>query len=770
MKPDYGAKTKYKFQIRAYTQLGDRLGLVGSSQELGQWEECIFLSTNSNQYPLWTTSQSISFDSKINSHEISYKYLIIKQDGDLSGSLNVIWEEGSKNRWIGIEEIDKGSGLEIMVDDGEFGYIQPYPFSYEINPKIISPKNIDKKAIKIVVIGSSVAAGHKSWRMKGWVSLLAESLYQNYGHELINVSEAGANINTTIARFDEVVIPLNPDIVIIALSLGNEGFATCPAPHRRNVQRRFELGLQKLLKKTQQIGAMPMLGGVYPHNGYGVDHQRMLWDTHKRMLNWGVPVLSWLVDLDNGQGQWREGISFDPAHPNTLGHQIMYEAIAPDLFNITKAQLSPKQARASHLIDIFSDRHGFKVFRDEAQLRITNPTNHEYAIAPDWQEFQTAIQTLGHFTAGIYLSSDPILSYLHIQEDGKIANIINIPAHSHLIYLSAFSYFYSPEDDLELQILFHEGDLGIITFGDKKEADICDRQPCPVWIINESEHEYNIQPMWQEVRKALAKLPSGVYTDTLNPDIPFRTMIIGKDGLESRVKVPPYSALFFDYKSTLSDIQRVAILPLGDRCAVRMMLYKMEYDGPAFPFDLTRSTKISDVADAIATGFEDMWNPQFLEYDSDQHRIYHTKWQGLSFAHEVEESEDPEHDMSPIYNRMRTRYAARARRFWYTLNHCDRVLFVRTGVCDRQGVLDLLKKLKLKSHPKPFQLLILSPQSSDEFMGITEVLHYDYDFNPDQMHDNLDHWLYCTDIMKNILTSLHISSKNLFWCPPHISA
>lgn len=153
--------------------------------------------------------------------------------------------------------------------------------------------------------------------------------------------------------------------------------------------------------------------------------------------------------------------------------------------------------------------------------------------------------------------------------------------------------------------------------------------------------------MWTEVCNALKAMPPGVYEDPLYPNAPFRTMMIGKDGLESRVKAPPKSAVLFQYKCELSDISRVAILPLGDRCAVRMMLYKMEYDGPAFLFDLTRTTNIADVADALEQGFDDMWNPAYLHYSPDAGRIY--QWSGLSFAHKVEETDDPTSDMSPVH-------------------------------------------------------------------------------------------------------------------------
>jgi hypothetical protein len=243
--------------------------------------------------------------------------------------------------------------------------------------------------------------------------------------------------------------------------------------------------------------------------------------------------------------------------------------------------------------------------------------------------------------------------------------------------------------------------------------------------------------------------------------------MIGNEGLESRVKAPPKSSMLLEYQCKLSDINRVAIIPLGDRCAVRMMLYKLEFDGPAFPFDLTRTTNLGDVADMIETRFYDMWNPAYLHYDADASRIYHTKWTGLSFAHEVEESDNPAHDMSAVHERMRVRYSARSNRFWYTLQHCNKVLFVRTGVTDRGPVIDLMHKLAYKCQGKPFRLLLLSPQSSESFADLPDVLHYDVEFNPDRMYADLGHWLYCTDVMRGILASLGVSSQNLFWCPPN---
>ena len=57
-----------------------------------------------------------------------------------------------------------------------------------------------------------------------------------------------------------------------------------------------------------------------------------------------------------------------------------------------------------------------------------------------------------------------------------------------------------------------------------------------------------------------------------------------------------------------------------------------------------------------ATGFSDMWNPEHLYYDGEVGRIFHRKWHGLSFAHEVEyeQGEDPIGNFAPIAERMRS--------------------------------------------------------------------------------------------------------------------
>jgi Starch binding domain/GDSL-like Lipase/Acylhydrolase family/Putative papain-like cysteine peptidase (DUF1796) len=746
----------YRFQINAYTQNGESIGIVGSTPELGHWQvtKCIPLRTSSERYPLWWIDKNIDIQPYLNtvdSQRIEYKYVRLSSNGTSQ------FEALDFNRWIPVQHED--TSAVIVVDDGEFNYAQSHPFGYLEETSTKQNLSQGGANLKILVIGSSVALGYKAWMFRGWSWLLEQSLRLKFGHRVVNVSEVGANVGRTIARFPSVVAPEQPDIVIISLSLGNEGLAHCPPHQRKAVQRRFEGGLQQLVKMTRDLGALPILGSVYPHNDYCAEHYLLLRDTHNRMLNSNVMVLDWLSAVDDGQGRWREGTSFDPSHPNLIGHQLMHQAIDLNFFEINNIEFKKETycSLQTKEVLVYPDEAGFQVTAkpEENKLIIRNLTSYTYTIAPYWQELQAALQRKAGLTPGIYLASDMEQSrftYFAVNEDKRIETNFNIPPNSSFEFSSTLNHIALDNP----QLIFYDGNLGIL-----KENVSC------LCIFNESDNEYNIQPMWTEVRCALKTMQSGVYEDLLNPDTPFRTLMIGTDGLESRVKVPPRSAIWFQYKCALEDLNRIAILPLGDRCAIRMLLYKMGFDGPAYPFDLTRTTKIADVADIIEEQFFDMWNPNYLHYDVDAGRLYHHKWSGLSFAHEVEEEDDTFYNMSTVYERMRVRYSARSERFWHTLQQCDRAIFIRTGIADFEGVKDLAHKLSKKIQGKPFTLLLISSQPSDEFSGLSNVVHYNLEFNPDLMYEDLDYWLSCTTVMHRILESIGVSTKNLFWCPPN---
>ncbi|MFN5264829.1 MAG: DUF1796 family putative cysteine peptidase, partial [Pseudanabaena sp.] len=739
----------YRFQVKAPTQNGEMIGIVGSISQFGLWDikKYLPLQTSGDRYPIWWVDVEIDPSTLTDSEEkIEYKYVRIDANGKFQ------WEcEKETNRWIPIEKEHIGSKTStIIVDDLAFGNVHPCPYGYLENAIASEPESSPEKdpqnGLKVLVLGSSVAMGCSAWLLNGWANQLGLTLKEKFGHQLINRSQLGANVSSTIERFASVVVPEKPDLVIISLSLGNEGLAYCRPHDRRAVQRRYESGLQQLIKMTQDLGAIPVIGGLYPNGDYNPEHNWLLRDTHHRMLRWGVPILDWLDALDDGDGGWKSGISLDIAHPNTAGHKLMFEAINLDIFQIDRERRSQEQAIKSHSstteIAIYGDKYGFQVFANpEAQtLRIINNSEYDYNITSTWKELQEALKRKADLTFGTsYIAKNDELGtvpLLSVGFNGMIENTVKVPIGVDLQYCSALKFF-APQN---AEILYYDGHLGILKEGDRT-----------IRIINESEEEYNIHPMWKEIRAALAAMPAGVYHDPANPEAPFRTMMIGEQGLESRVKAPVKSTMLLKYKCKLSEINRIAILPLGDRCAARMLLYKMEYDGPAFPFDLARSTNLGDVTDMVVNDFKDMWNPAYLHYNAIDNRIYHSKWSGLSFGHEVEDTDDPANNMQPVHERMRVRYSARAKRFLYTLEHCDEVLFVRTGVTNRDYVLDLIEKLTVKCKDKPFRVLLISKQTSDEFRDIPNLLHYDLHFSPDWMYDSQDYWMECTKTMKEIL-------------------
>lgn len=745
----------YRFQISVPTQMGESVGLVGSTSELGQWNvtKCVHLRTSGDRYPLWWTDIEIDANS-LKEQKIEYKYIRRSENGEVE------WESRLQNRWIPLES-DHHHSSTLIVEDGSFGKIQREPYGYYLEQKNNKAVTKHTNGLKILLVGSSVALGCSAWLLKGWAWHLEQELQQRFGHQLVNRSIIGANTATIIQELPEMIAAENPDIVIISLSLGNEGLAYCSPHQQQAIQQRFENGLQQLINMTEKTGTRCILGGVYPHGEYTWQHHSLLKDTRKRMLTWGVPVLDWLPVLNDGRGRWKKGISFDAAHPNTKGHQLMYEAINLSFFEFERHQVAKAQQiylkQGERLI--YRDKQGFSVFSNpqNRHLRIINPSPHSYTITPSWQELQNKLHREVLLKQGIYINGSNPLSdhcFFGVDSPGMIQTYLQIPPSSNLEYTPIANYLVTKS----LSVVFQEVDLKI--FQEKDNL---------ITIINESPHDYNIHPMWKEIRTALKAVPSGVYQDPIHPETPFRTLIIGPDGLESRVKIPALSLVYFQYQCQLSQLKRIAIVPIGDRCAARMLLYKMEYDGPAFPFDLTRTTNLADITDIIVNDFSDMWNPYLLHYNDEEKRIYHGKWSGLSFAHEVEDTENPLDDMTPIFERMRSRYSARSERFRYTLDKCDEAIFIRTGPFDRGSVSDLVSKLQTKYPHKPFRLLLLFPQSSDEIAGIPQVWHYSLDFNPEKMCEDPEHWKHCAEELRRILDSMGVSSKNLFWCPPNVT-
>ncbi|NJL54697.1 hypothetical protein HC928_05500 [bacterium] len=125
------------------------------------------------------------------SHAPQYKYVRIRADHYAD------WEGWGSNRWVPLEVVPS----PVMVEDGMFGFIPNHPYGYFADPMIQPAIPPSQNGLKVVVIGSSVALGCSAWLLRGWAWQLQQTLRSCYGHQLLNVSEIGTNVSTTIARF-----------------------------------------------------------------------------------------------------------------------------------------------------------------------------------------------------------------------------------------------------------------------------------------------------------------------------------------------------------------------------------------------------------------------------------------------------------------------------------------------------------------------------------------------------------------------------------------
>lgn len=145
-----------------------------------------------------------------------------------------------------------------------------------------------------------------------------------------NVSISGNNAAALRARFAADVAAQNPEYVLLALSMGNEGLAETSDPDR--VFATYRDGMLDLIQKCRDIGAVPVVGLVYPKNNFTLQKYEYVRRMNLLINTWGVPAINLLGVIDDGRGRWARGFYSDEGHPNTPGHEEMALAIPPSLF------------------------------------------------------------------------------------------------------------------------------------------------------------------------------------------------------------------------------------------------------------------------------------------------------------------------------------------------------------------------------------------------------------------------------------------------------
>lgn len=196
---------------------------------------------------------------------------------------------------------------------------------------------------EIVVLGSSVAAGYGAspqetngwaWRMKSLLENPPPVVPGSHvAWNVYNASIPGNNTAAVISRFqNDVAIPrAGADIVIIGLSLANEGLAGSSNPQA--VFDSFKNGIGTIIGNCRAANMYPVVALCYPRNQYTAGEYSYVRRMNLLLNTWDVPSVNFLGAIDDGSGQWAPGYFADDLHPNSQGHLEMEASIVPSMFD-----------------------------------------------------------------------------------------------------------------------------------------------------------------------------------------------------------------------------------------------------------------------------------------------------------------------------------------------------------------------------------------------------------------------------------------------------
>lgn len=199
----------------------------------------------------------------------------------------------------------------------------------------------DDATIHVTFFGSSVCfgAGAEEHHGYGW-QFFHSGAIDTLKFSYYNASTGGDN-TIKVEREDRItkkLNPTNPDIVVIGLSLANEGIMS---PHgdrgREMILEQFRSRLLAMADSFSSVGLKPVIVNCYPQSYFNQSHYDCTLRMNRLINTWKYPSINVLGTVDDLNGRWVEGFVRDAGHPNTAGHQEMSYAIVPSLFDAIMA-------------------------------------------------------------------------------------------------------------------------------------------------------------------------------------------------------------------------------------------------------------------------------------------------------------------------------------------------------------------------------------------------------------------------------------------------
>lgn len=229
---------------------------------------------------------------------------------------------------------------------------------------------------KVAIFGSSVANGFGDTTGMGGYSGFIKQLLEKKGWTVVNVSRGGDNTIKIMPRYQSQLLPIKAKYVILGLSLGNEGIFSNSEIVRNRIFESYRSGMLRLIAMCREDGMIPFVTNCYARNDFKLPHYEATKKMNLIISTWDVPSMNALGTIDDGKGNWLEGFSHDPFHPNVQGHKEIFYSFVPSIFDAMDAgKKTPYKIRSSRYLEI----------KDETSSQpltyIPDDTIHSFAIS-----------------------------------------------------------------------------------------------------------------------------------------------------------------------------------------------------------------------------------------------------------------------------------------------------------------------------------------------------------------------------------------------------
>lgn len=190
--------------------------------------------------------------------------------------------------------------------------------------------------VHVTFFGSSVCYGTGAEKNHGYAwQFFHSGAIDTTRYQYFNASTGGDNTLKVEKedRLSKKLYPTDPDIVVLGLSLGNEGILTPKDDNgREQILEQYRSRLLALADSLHSLNIKPIIVNCYANNNFGAAHYEATQRMNRLINTWPYPSVNVLGTVDDLTGKWVEGYWTDALHPNTAGHREMAYALVPSLF------------------------------------------------------------------------------------------------------------------------------------------------------------------------------------------------------------------------------------------------------------------------------------------------------------------------------------------------------------------------------------------------------------------------------------------------------